>query len=81
MTVKKLHEKKKCHPYLLGRELDKQVKAYLSSLQDRGAVVNTTIIAISCAKGIVKNKDSNLLASNGGHIVLSKYWKRTYSSE
>ena len=50
-----------------------QVRAYLTSLRDHGAVVNTAI-AISCAEGIVKNKDSNLLASNGGHIVLSKYW-------
>ena len=73
MTVEKLPEKKKGRPYLLGEELDKQVRAYLTSLRDHGAVVNTAI-AISCAEGIVKNKDSNLLASNGGHIVLSKYW-------
>ena len=33
-----------------------------------------TAIAIGCAEGIVKSKDSNLLASNGGHIALSKYW-------
>ena len=73
MTVAKLPEKKKGRPYLLGEELDKQVRACLTSLQDHGAVVNTAI-AISCAKGIVKNKDSYLLASNSGHIVLSKYW-------
>ena len=41
MAVKKLHAKKKCHSYLLGQELDKQVRAYLSSLQDHGADVNT----------------------------------------
>ena len=41
MAVKKLHAKKKCHSYLLGQELDKQVRAYLSSLQDHGAAVNT----------------------------------------
>jgi len=39
MAVKKLHAKKKCHSYLLGQELDKQVRAYLSSLQDHGAAV------------------------------------------
>ena len=32
-------------------------------------VVNTAI-AIGCAEGIMKSKDSNLLPSNGGHISL-----------
>lgn len=38
-----------------------------------GAAVNTAI-AVACAEGIIKNHDSNLLASNGGHITLTKYW-------
>ena len=50
-----------------------QVRAYLTALRANGAVVNTAI-AIECAEGIVKSKDSRLLASNGGHIVLSKHW-------
>ena len=37
------------------------------------AVVTTTI-AIACAEGIARCKDSNLLACNGGHISLSKHW-------
>ena len=32
---------------------------------------------MATAKGIVQNKDSNLLAKNGGHIVLSKHWARS----
>lgn len=50
-----------------------QVRAYLNALRDNGAVVNTAI-AIGCAEGIVRSKDSNLLASNGGHITLTKHW-------
>ena len=37
------------------------------------AVVNT-VIALSCAEGLIKNKDSDLLTSNCGHIMLTKYW-------
>ena len=46
-----------------------QVRAYL------GAVVNT-FIAIGCAEGIVMNEGSNLLARNGGHVVLTKRWAK-----
>ena len=49
-----------------------QVRTYLTALRANGAVVNTAI-AIGCAEGIVKSNDSNLLVSNGGHIVLSKH--------
>lgn len=58
---------------LLGKELDKQVQAYLAAFRERGAVVNTAI-AIACAEGIVKNTDRNLLRCNGGHIDLTKHW-------
>lgn len=37
-------------------------------------MVNTTI-AIGCAEGIIRNKDSNLHAANG-HIVLTKSWSK-----
>ena len=66
-ALKCLPEKKRGRPYLLGEELDKQVRAYVASLRANGAVVNTAIV-LSCAEGIIKNHDSNLLASNGGHI-------------
>ena len=71
--VTSLPKKKRGRPLLLGEELDKQVRAYVTNLRDNGAVVNTAI-AVSCAEGIVKNKDSNLLQANGGHIALTKYW-------
>ena len=70
--MQKLPEKKRGRPFLLGEELEMQARAYLTALRANGAVVNTAI-AIGCTEGIVKSKDSRLLASNGGHIVLSKH--------
>ena len=57
--LKRLPEKKRGHPYLLGEELDKQVRAHNTSLWANGAFVNTAIV-MSCAEGIIKNHDSNL---------------------
>lgn len=31
---------------------------------------------MACAEGIVRNKDSNLLRKNGGHISLTKEWAK-----
>ena len=69
--VKELPTKRRGHPFLLGDEVEIQVRAYLKVLRANVTVVNTTI-AIGCAEGIIRNKDSNLLAANGGHIVLTK---------
>ena len=49
------------------------MQAYLISLCEAGGVVNTSI-AIAAAMGIVRRHDSNLLAVNGGHIILTKHW-------
>ncbi len=46
---------------------------YITVLCQNGAVVNTAIL-IACANGVVRSYDSNLLACNGGHILLSKHW-------
>ena len=73
LTVKELVDKKRGCPYLLGEKLEMQTRDYLQTLRANGAVVNTSI-AIGCAEGLVMNEDSNLLASNGGHIVLTKHW-------
>ena len=75
MTVNELVNKKRGRPLLLGDELDKQVQAYITSLREHGAVINTAI-AIACAEGIVKSHDSNLLECNGGHIALTKHWAK-----
>ena len=31
-------------------------------------------VAIACATGILRKRNSNLLAVNGGHVVLTKEW-------
>ena len=60
---------------MLGEELDKRVHAYLTSLRENGAVINTAI-TMACALGVVKSHDSNLLECNGGHISLTKNWSK-----
>ncbi len=50
LTVSELPTKKRGRPLLLGEELEEQVRAYLTSLRENGAVVNTAIL-IACAKG------------------------------
>ena len=43
MSAQELPEKKRDRPLLLGEELDRQVRAYLTSFRENGAVVNTAI--------------------------------------
>ena len=75
IAVRELIDQKRGHPLLLGEELDKQVRAYLTELRSNGCPVNTAI-AIATACGIVKDADSNLLSENGGHINLTKEWAK-----
>jgi hypothetical protein len=75
MNVKELVNKKLGRPLMLGEDLDKQVRAYLTALRENGVVVNTAI-TIACAKGVVKCFNSNLLDCNGGHISLTKHWAK-----
>ena len=56
-------------PLLLG-ELEEQVKAFLLSTRFSGAVVNAPI-ATAVARGIVTTHDANLLAENGGPVILT----------
>lgn len=73
LDIKALPEKKRGRPYLLGEELEMQVRVYWTALREHGAVVNTAVV-IGCAEGMVKSNDSNLLASNGGYVTLTKHW-------
>ena len=69
LDIKVLPKKKRGHPYLLGEQLEIQVRAYLLALMAHGAVVNTAV-AIGCAEGIVKCKDSN----HSMVMSLTKHW-------
>ena len=73
LMVDRLSKGKIGRPLLLGETLDQQVQAYLSMLRDSGGVINT-FIAIVAATRIVRKKDSNVLAANGGHITFTKHW-------
>lgn len=73
LSIERFPAREKGRPLLLGQDLDRQVRTYLTSLRDVGGVVNTSI-AIAAATGIIRRHNSNLLAVNGGHIVLTKYW-------
>ena len=75
LSVSELPPKKVGRPLSLGEDLDKEVQAYLLNLREVGGVVNGAIARAS-AKGIIRMKNSKLLASNGGHIVLTKDWSR-----
>ena len=54
MTVTGPPEKKRGRPFLLGNELDKQIRDYLTSLSTHGAVVNTAIGM--CRRGFKEEK-------------------------
>jgi len=60
---------------MIGIDLDQQVQDYISYLRTEGVVINTHVV-IRIGKGIVMGKDSNLLACNGGGLVLTKDWAR-----
>ena len=74
-TIEELPSKIRGRPYLLGDDMEMQVRACLPVLSANSAVVNTAI-AIGCVEGIVQNKDGHLLAVTGGHIALTKSWSK-----
>ena len=73
LAVKELPNKNAGRPLMLGEALDGQVQAYLTELGRVGGVVNR-VIAIASARGIVRKKDSRMLAENGGYVVFTKDW-------
>ena len=56
--------------------MDEQVKQYITYLRKEGAVVNVHVVVMMVGQGIVMGRDANLLACNGGSIVLTKEWAR-----
>ena len=75
--MRKLESARRGHPLLLGAVLDKEVQDYVKNLREAGAVINSAIVR-AAAEGIVKNHDSNLLQCNGGHIVITKSWAKSF---
>ena len=77
MKVTRLENKKRGRPLMLGEELDKQVQMYIKTLRSKGCPINTSIV-MATALGIVKNHDSNLLSTHGGHIDINKHWGKNF---
>ena len=73
--VKELPPKKRGRPLLLGAELDARVQLYVKEMRKNGVVINTSVV-MAAAEGIVMHHDANLLAKNGGPIVITKHWVR-----
>jgi len=71
--IQELSNKKVSRLLMTGEETDKQVQHYLTELRKRGSIINTSV-AIAVGEGILLNKDTNLLAANGGGINLTKDW-------
>ena len=69
-------EKRRGHPLLVREALDKQVQDYLLFFGQKGAVINTSI-AMGCAEGIIASFNANMLACDGGHIVITKTWAKS----
>ena len=69
--VVELPSKKRGRPTLLSTQMEEEIRAYISVLRENGSVVNTAI-TIASARGVVLSHDASSLATNGGHIDLSK---------
>ena len=77
MKVTRLKNKKRGRPLMLGKELDKQVQMYRKTLRSKGCPIKYLHCYGHCP-GIVKNHDSNLLSTHGGHIDINKHWGKNF---
>ena len=75
MEILELPEKRCGRPVLLGEELEDEVKLFIQSAHENGAVVNTETV-MGTARGVVLSHDANLLLENGGYINITKDWAR-----
>ena len=71
VSITELPPKMTGRPLLLDEQMDREVQMYLLSLREAGGSVNCAIARAS-ATGIIRRKNSNWLACNGGHILLTK---------
>ena len=56
---------------MVGDELDKQIREYISNLRARGVVINTSVVLAS-EEGIIMYRDANMLST----ITLTKGWAK-----
>ena len=60
---------------MVTEELETQVQEYIKDMRKRGLAINTLIV-IASGRGIIMNRDANLLFKNGGAIYLTKDWAK-----
>ena len=73
--IQELPRMKTGRPLLLPEKLDSQVQEYIRELHKRGATVSNAVV-VATARGIIMNKDANLLYLHGGGIKLSDEWAK-----
>ena len=71
LQVKSLPVTKRVRPSLLGEKLDHEVKCYIQAVQRGGSVT------MAAATTIVRRADRNLLAENGGPIMITNNWAKS----
>ena len=76
LSMKSLPIKKRGRPLLLAEKLDTEVKCYIQVVCDGGGVINM-VITMAAATAIVKKADRNLLADNGGLIIITSNWAKS----
>ena len=58
---------------MLGKELDGKVGTSIQEARRLGNAITTRVV-MGCGLGIVQKKDTNLLAVNGGYILITISW-------
>ena len=74
--VQEIPRKKSGRPLLLPDKLDVKVKECIKELRRNGACVGTSVV-VATAKGVIMNKNADLLVSNGGYIDLTDNWAKS----
>jgi hypothetical protein len=58
-------------PLLLGQGVEDKTNGIICSIRDAGGIINNSIV-IGILKEIIEDTDSNLLAENGGSLIIEK---------
>jgi len=74
--VQEIPRKKSGRPLLLPDKLDVKVQECIKELRRNGACVGTSVV-VATAKGVIMNKNADLLVSNGGYIDLTDNWAKS----
>ena len=73
MEISEIPQKQCGRPLLLGEELEDEVKLFIKSARENGAIVNTETVMCT-AREVVISHEANLLLENSGYINISKDW-------